>query len=260
MMRSSSWRNAWLGARVGALWRRRGSRRYWEREWARDNYAPPWLDRGVAREVAAAVEEGWFARTAPALDIGCGQGEIAAWLAERGFPATGIDIAESALARARARYGEHRGHLEFRRLDICSAAPARGRFAVLVDRGCFHQLPDADLPAYARNVAGASTSEARLLLFVKAFRGTPESAALGVAPHEAASASEDSREAVLARMDEASPERARHIARVESALGRDFVIERVAATFLDPHDGRDAAARLPGLVFRMQRRASEGGR
>jgi SAM-dependent methyltransferase len=265
---------------IGAWWRRRASRRYWEREWAQDDYAPPWLGRGVSREVAAALDEGWLERGARALDIGCGQGEIAAWLAEHGLPVLGIDIAESALARARARYGEHAGRLEFRRADICAAALAPRHFAALVDRGCFHQLSDENLRAYAKNVARASTPDARLLLFVKAFRdgakglGTDTTRGTGEEPAGAAGAhgaplaasspaasplarggraTDDSRESALATMAAASPERARQIQRVEAALGRDFTIERVAPTFLDPHDGHAPAARLPGLVFWMRR-------
>lgn len=249
---------------LAAWWRRRGSRRYWEREWARDDYAPPWLGRGVSPEVAEAVDEGWLAPGVRALDIGCGQGEIAAWLAERGLPTLGIDIAESALARARARYGQHPGRLEFRRADICSAALAPCHFAALVDRGCFHQLGDDDLPAYAKNVARASTLDARLVLFVKAFRGDTEEreGPEGIDARSCARvdernerAAERAREAALARMAAPSLERSRQVARVEAALGCDFTIERVAATFLDPHDGHDAGTRLPGLVFWMRRRA-----
>jgi len=43
-----------------------------------------------------------------ALDIGCGEGADAIWLAERGWDVTAIDIAQTAIERARAEAG-HRG-------------------------------------------------------------------------------------------------------------------------------------------------------
>ncbi|MFN0151734.1 MAG: class I SAM-dependent methyltransferase [bacterium] len=243
-----------IGLASVARWLNRASkRRYWEEAWGRDDYAPPWLGRGVAAEVVAAVRDGWFARGGAALDIGCGQGEIVAWLAEQGFDVVGVDISEAALARGRALVGASRAReassanrassarstngaarAEFRRVDICAPAPSSlepNRFAILIDRGCFHQIADEDLPAFAANVVRVAAPDARFLLFVKAFRG----AAAGDA-------------------GDAAAERARHIARVEGALGAAFAIERVTDTALDADEGRVAERRLPGLVFWMTRR------
>jgi cyclopropane fatty-acyl-phospholipid synthase-like methyltransferase len=215
-----------------AWWRRRSSRRYWEQSWSREDFAPPWLGRDISREIVMAVEEGWFAHGMPALDIGCGEGEVVAWLAEHGFPTLGIDIAKAAIMRARKRFGEVEGQHEFHQLDICLNAPKwLGRtFTNLIDRGCFHQIPDLDLSAYARNVATASSSTARLLLFVKAFRK--------------GEAGEDQRAA----------ERARHRNRVATVLDRHFCIERMGDTFLDPDEGHVPETRLPGLVFWLRRK------
>ena len=208
--------------------RRWRARRYWERRWRQPDYAPAWRGRDVSREIVAAVNDGWFARGSRALDIGCGEGEVVSWLAEQGFPVVGIDISAAAVARARKRYGETPGRLEFRQLDVCARDPTGGPFSVLVDRGCFHTIADRDVAEYARRVGTASRSGARLLLFVKAFRqggefGQPE-------------------------------ERARLVARIESALSRHFVLERVAETYLDPHGGAQPDAALPGLVFWLTRR------
>ena len=214
--------------RAIAWWRRRSSRRYWEHSWSREDYAPPWLGRGVSREIIAAVEQGFFLQGLPSLDIGCGEGEIVAWLAKQGFPTLGIDIAEAAIQRARNRFGESAGQQEFRQLNICITAPTwSGRkFTNLIDRGCFHQIPHGDLSTYAQNIANASSSDARLLLFVKAFRDGETGEA----------------------------EQNRHRTHVESALDRHFKIERIADTFLDPDEGRIPEKRLPGLVFWLVRK------
>ena len=56
-----------------------------------------WSGRPNGRLVAevAALNPGW------ALDVGCGEGADAIWLAQRGWIVTAIDISEVALARAR---------------------------------------------------------------------------------------------------------------------------------------------------------------
>jgi 2-polyprenyl-3-methyl-5-hydroxy-6-metoxy-1,4-benzoquinol methylase len=62
----------------------------WEERWSRENYLPAWRNL-IPPEVQQAVESGWFPARSMILDIGCGGGEIAAWLAERGFTVIGID-------------------------------------------------------------------------------------------------------------------------------------------------------------------------
>ena len=202
--------------------RRRLERAWWESRWKEDVPTAPWMDRDVSPEVVEAVDDGWFVSGTPAIDLGCGRGDVAAWLSGRGFPAVGIDIAPSAVAHARRIHGEVPGRLEFVVVDVCTGLlPDRG-FGVLVDRGCFHQLDGRDREPYASNVRVAAAPNARFLLFVKAFRdGRP--------------------------IDDPE-ERARHTREVEGVFGRDFTIDRVATTHLD----RKAA--LPGLVFWMTRR------
>jgi SAM-dependent methyltransferase len=203
-------------------------RRSWESAWADEGYAPPWFGRGVSKEIVAAVDEGWFAEGRPALDIGCGQGEVAAWLAERGFPTVGVDIASTAVARARSRHGERPGRLDFLVLDLCRQAPPDREYAVVVDRGCFHQVPRHEHRVFVEHLLSVCARDARLLLFLAAFRRGIEL--------------NDDRE------------RRRQVRKVEDAFGAGFRIERIATTFLDPYQGEQPDRALPGLCFWMSRR------
>jgi len=54
-----------------------------------------------------------------ALDVGCGAGEFTAALAQAGAKAVGVDVAEAALARARASHAE----LDFRLVPIDGPLP-----------------------------------------------------------------------------------------------------------------------------------------
>jgi SAM-dependent methyltransferase len=217
-----------LLAALRAARRRRLRRRDWERRWGRADFDEPWLDRTVAAEIEEAVASGWFAAGAPTLDIGCGQGDTAAWLAARGFPVLGVDVARSAIARARAQHAGAPGRLDFARVDVCAATPPGGPYVNLVDRGCLAVIARKDWPRYARNVIGASAPDARLLLYVKAYRD-------GVAPGDPA-------------------ERMRLRGELARAFGDAFAIEREAPFHFDRHEGRRPECAMPGLVFWLRRR------
>ena len=207
--------------------RRKEQREKWEVMWAREDFDAPWLGRGVSKEIEEAVAEGWFPAGGAVLDLGCGEGDVAAWLAAKGFPSVGVDIAPSAIARARARFPEAPGRLEFHALDVSAERPPRRGFRILIDRGCFHQLADEDVPGFVDVLLASSAPDARLLLFLKAFRGRQP-------------------------MGDAA-ERARRTRRVEEGLGSAFRIVRSAETYLDPHRGSVPDRALPGLVFWMER-------
>jgi SAM-dependent methyltransferase len=60
-----------------------------------------------------------------ALDLGCGEGGDAVWLAERGWHVTAVDVSETALARAKAE-AKTRGMLDridFQRHDLSDSFP-----------------------------------------------------------------------------------------------------------------------------------------
>jgi SAM-dependent methyltransferase len=204
----------------------------WQQKWSDEGYSPPWLGRQVSKEIAAAVAEGWFPPGARALDIGCGEGEVAGWLAEHGFPTVGIDIAPAAIERARRRFTESSGRLEFYAVDVCSQSPPDWQYRVLVDRGCLHQIISrADRVAYLRTIVRVSAADARLLLFVKAYRdGQPVGD---------------------------PTEQRRVVAAVEAELGRAFSIVRSADTYVDPDDGTQPERALGGMVFWMVRRSPD---
>lgn len=174
-----------------------------------------------------AVTAGWFRPGTRALDVGCGEGDIAAWLGSHGFAALGIDFAVAAIDRARQAHGEALGRLEFQVADVCSTELPQRWFGAIVDRGCFHGIPPNQRHEYVRNIAAASTADARLQLLVKAFR---DQRPVG---------------------DQA--EREQKVSEVRAAFSGEFEIDRVAETYLDATEGRDPARARGGLVFWMTR-------
>ena len=140
------------------------SRRIWGLKWAREDYMPAWRAKVIPKEVKDAIDSEWFSPGASVLDIGCGRGEVAAWVAEQGFDVLGIDFSKPAIDTARAEYSAA-ANLEFKVMDICREAPAENRFGVLLDRGCFHIIPARLHSAYFQSIAACTKPETRLLLF-----------------------------------------------------------------------------------------------
>lgn len=122
-------------------WRYETKKKQWEKQWSVQEFDPGWKIKEIPPELKEAVDTGWFPPGASVLDIGCGSGEISAWLAEKGFRVTGIDYSESAIKRAKLEHGEITGKLEFKTVDICNKYSDISKFNVLFDRGCFHAIP-----------------------------------------------------------------------------------------------------------------------
>jgi SAM-dependent methyltransferase len=86
-----------------------------------------------------------------ALDIGCGTGTNAIYLAQHGFDVLGVDISEHAVDKARAKA---QGRCRFEVVDFLAAAPAGGPFEFVFDRGCFHVFDEEnDRARFAQGVA-----------------------------------------------------------------------------------------------------------
>ena len=192
----------------------------WEDRWSADAYAPQWRSQTIPLEILEAVEEEWFPRGATVLDIGCGSGEIAAWLAREGYHVLGVDFAEAAIERAREAHADV-PRLAFEVGDIRDRPTRPGEFDALLDRGCLHLVGDEHAPAYVRNVAASAKRGARFLLLHPAY--------------------------VKAGRDA----QVRHL---EELLAPEFEIERVADTIFDSDSGASRETPREGLAVWMTRR------
>lgn len=63
-----------------------------------------------------------------ALDVGCGEGADALWLARRGWRVTAVDISRVALRRAAAAAGDLAGRVAWTRADLTSTPPPARAF------------------------------------------------------------------------------------------------------------------------------------
>lgn len=138
--------------------------RRWEKGWGDPAFAPTWYrDDARSAPLVAAVSSGWFPSGSTVLDVGCGRGENAAWLASQGFSVTGIDVSQTALRHAETNYLARYQNLRFQRVDV--AVPTQlGTFDIITDIGCFHCLPPELHRYYADNIFSWSHRGTRLMI------------------------------------------------------------------------------------------------
>ncbi len=93
------------------------------------------------------------------LEIGCGTGTNAVWLAQQGCQVTSTEIAPTALAMAKERAAKAGVTAEFTLIDICVSAPVAASTQDFVfDRGVYHCMPEASRQAFVASVAAALKS------------------------------------------------------------------------------------------------------
>ncbi|HJT23309.1 MAG TPA: class I SAM-dependent methyltransferase [bacterium] len=106
-----------------------------------------------------------------AYDLGCGPGNDAAYLAQKGWRVTAVDISPSAvkLARETAVQTGVEGKIQFVTADVLSLKGA-GDAALVVDRGCFHTLPSETWGDYVGMISGLLKRGGILALKVFSFK------------------------------------------------------------------------------------------
>jgi len=88
------------------------------------------------------------------LDIGCGTGDNAIWLAQKGFQVMGTDTSDIALDKAREKAFKANVLCDFILLDFLQDTIEGPPFGFAFDRGCFHSFgSENDRRRFAKKVA-----------------------------------------------------------------------------------------------------------
>lgn len=144
----------------------------------------PWDQDHVPSELSALVESPSALAPGRALDIGCGTGTQAVYLAQRGWQVTGVDAIERALAQARLKADAAGVNVHWVTGDVTalSSLGLEDGFALVHDRGCFHDLADHARDGYVEGVSSLAAPGATMLLM--AFTGPRRIGPRGVSAEE----------------------------------------------------------------------------
>ena len=124
---------------------------------------PPAWDIGrPADELQRIVKEGTV-RACRVVDLGCGSGTDAIFLASHGFRVTAIDISPTALRQAAEKARKAGVSVRWVLADVL-ALPHLEPFDFVYDRGCYHNVRDQNLAGYIEAVRRLSHPGTRFLL------------------------------------------------------------------------------------------------
>jgi SAM-dependent methyltransferase len=152
-MISSPWpRRERLGDSAEALLMTEQAHPEWDASYTADTPAPWEIGRPQPTFVRLA-DEGRL--TGRLLDAGCGTGENALLAASRGADVTGIDVAPTAIARARAKASERGLTARFEVADALDLGRLSLTVDTVIDSGMFHVFGDDDRARYVASLAAA---------------------------------------------------------------------------------------------------------
>lgn len=124
--------------------------------------SPPW-DTGITPPEL--VE---FVQTNPpgkALDLGCGTGTNAIYLAQNGWQVTGVDFISKAIKKARKKAKHASVSVNFQVGDVTELNGIIQQFDLILDIGCFHSLGHKEKAKYIKNLDRLLAPNGKYLLY-----------------------------------------------------------------------------------------------
>jgi SAM-dependent methyltransferase len=122
----------------------------------------PWDTGQPQPAVVRLASDGGFAGSV--LDAGCGTGENALHVARLGWPVLGVDVAETALAIARAKAADRGIKAEFAAADALQLERLGRSFDTVLDCGLFHTFDGSERPRYVASLASVTGPDGTLYL------------------------------------------------------------------------------------------------
>jgi SAM-dependent methyltransferase len=161
--------------------------RHWEAVYAAKGDGELSWHQGVPEVSLALIAASGVGERAAILDVGGGQGVLAAHLLARGYRDVSVlDLSGAALSRARARLGERAAEVTWIEADVTHFRPER-RYDLWHDRATFHFLTDMGArAAYARALLAGLRPGGQLVLGAFAVGGPERCSGLPVRQYDAA--------------------------------------------------------------------------
>ena len=209
-------------------WTHRRHRHRWDRQWAKPEFSPFWKTDQPQKELVEAIKSGWFPKNQRIIDVGCGNGEVSRWLADRGFAVLGIDYSAAAIENCRRLAAGQPNPPTFEVADLCDENLRLEPAFSLIDRGCFHRIVANLRPVFAQTIARATVEGGHLLLLAGTFQDAR------VVNYSGVRSEQELRE------------------HVEEIFGNHFIIERAESALINASQGQEAT---PAVAFWMVRKS-----
>lgn len=141
----------------------------WNQDYLNGN--TPWETDCPSPELVACVEGGTISR-GQALEMGCGTGQNAVFLAKRGFRVTAVDCSQVALSRASRLADSEHVCVRLLDADVCRPLTDVDVVDFVLDRSCYEFLRDspADRQGYLTTLNSITRVGSKFLLILRQTR------------------------------------------------------------------------------------------
>lgn len=114
----------------------------------------PWATLAVGKELQNLVIDGTIKEGMAIIDIGCGIGIEAMYLAKQGMKVTGLDFIPKTIEIARKIAKLSEADVDFICNDFIEMDLKKyeGKFNLVIDQGCFHHIPTKERINYAKRI------------------------------------------------------------------------------------------------------------
>jgi SAM-dependent methyltransferase len=131
-------------------------------DWAYRSGTPPWDIGRPQPAIVRVADQDLIA--GDVIDLGCGTGENALYLASRGLAVLGVDAATTAITRAMEKGRSRSSTATFQVADALVLERLGRQFDSAIDCGLFHTFSDADRLQYERSLHRTLRAGARYVL------------------------------------------------------------------------------------------------
>jgi 2-polyprenyl-3-methyl-5-hydroxy-6-metoxy-1,4-benzoquinol methylase len=125
----------------------------WSDLYRSGDYRALWDHSYPSPELVGYVFGARLGARARVLDVGCGSGQDAVFLASQNFEVHGLDFSAEALRLAERRARERGVAVSWHHSSVLSTPFDAGYFDLVTDRSCFHHIGGPRRPKYSEEIA-----------------------------------------------------------------------------------------------------------
>ena len=137
---------------------------FWEATYESGDYLGHWDYQVPSQELVAAVACQLLPAGGTVLDIGCGAGREAIFLAKCGFRVIGVDISTKALEIAKSRAEEAGTKVDWRQGSFFALPVEDETIDFVNDRGALHLVTETERPQFAAELKRVLKPRGKVLL------------------------------------------------------------------------------------------------
>ena len=141
------------------------SQQHWDAMYEKQLEEIPWEIQQPPSELVELVATGSI-KPCKTLDIACGTGNYALFLAKKGFSVTGVDISKNAISSAKEKARDAKVMIRFICGDILTLKQLLGdeQFEFVLDYSIMHHIDPAHIEAYTAQFSSILSPKGTLLL------------------------------------------------------------------------------------------------